>query len=135
MTTARDTVQGALELLRVLDIEDGDMQAYQAEKGLKQFNDMMHGFVGAGADVGWADLALTDELPLPREHHEHVRYVLAVRLAPGYSALLTPEVAKQAQDSLKILQAAYRRVGTLRPDRALQNRLSRYSSGWNIKNG
>ena len=135
MTTARDTIEGALGLLRVLDLEDGDMQAYQASGGLKALNNMLHGLKGHGADIGFASISLTDELPLPPEHHEPVEYLLAVRLAPRYSATLTPEVARDAQEALKTLQAAYRRVGTLRPDRALQNRLSRYSSGWNISNG
>lgn len=125
MTTARDLIQSSLRLLRVVADEE-TMTASQAKDGLEVLNDMLHALKAEGADLGFADIESTDEMPLPREHIRPVRFLLAVDLAAEFASTLTPEVATTAQRARGLLQAAYRTVGKLTSDIALQDRRSRY---------
>ena len=131
MPTARRVIQSALRLLSITD-ESEAASAEQASDGLEVLNDMLHGLQPRGADLDFRDIALTDEVPLPREHIEACKFLLAARLAPEYGTQLTPEVAVEAQRAEQIFQAAYRSVPTLRPDRGLRDRLHRYGNRYNI---
>lgn len=134
MTTARTLIKGSLRLLRII-AEGEEMSADQARDALEVMNDMLHGLKGEGIDLGYANITLDDDLPLPREHIKPVRFLLAVDLAAEYGSNLTPEVATTAQDGKTILQAAYRRIETLKTDRALHSRLYRRYNGWSASNG
>ena len=125
MTTARNLITKSLRLIRVIADEETPTSS-QATDGLDVFNDMMHGLKAHGADVGWQSLSLDDEVPLPPEHIRSVRYLLAVDLAPEYSTQVTPEVAIGAEEGMRTMQSAYRRIGKLRPDEGLENRITRH---------
>ena len=133
-TKARTVVQSALGLLRVV-AEGETMSAEQATDGLRVMNEMLHGLKGEGINLGYADIELDDDLPLPNEHIRPVRFLLAVDLAAEYGSALTPEVSVGAQNGRKILRAAYRQIDTLKTDRALHSRIYRRYNGWSASNG
>lgn len=122
MTTARDLIESALKLNRVLS-QGKTMTAAEASDGLETLNQLLHSLKAEGADLGFADIDLNDEIPLPPEHVRAVRFLLAVDLAPEYSVELTPEVSIGAQNAKLILQAAYAQIPELGFDRGLKRRL------------
>jgi hypothetical protein len=79
----------------------------EAIDGMKAFNAMVHGWKGQGVDVGHIDQTLNDNLALAPEHHEGATALLAIRLAPDYSATVTPAVATIASNGWSALQAKY----------------------------
>lgn len=68
------------------------------------------------ADLGdWrplADLALTDEMPLPQDMDDYVILSLAVRIAPNNDKSISPELADSYKQAKSIFQARYRQQGT-----------------------
>ncbi len=132
MTTARDTIRGALRLIRVIDSTE-DVQAEDAADGLKTLNEMVHGWKNNGIFVDYQDIELGDEIPFPPRDHRNIRYLLAADLAAEFGTELTPEVATQARESFQMLQAHYGVQPEARPDLSITNRLSRYGNVYNIK--
>ncbi|NIA67776.1 hypothetical protein HBA54_04160 [Pelagibius litoralis] len=125
MTTARSLIQGSLRLIRVVADEETPTNSQMVD-GLERMNEMLHGLKAHNADIGYQDITLDDDIPLPPEHIRPVRYMLAVELAPEFSGNVTPEVAVEAKAGMLTLQSAYRRIGKLRPDEGLENRLTRH---------
>ena len=131
MTTANILINGSLRLLRV--IASGEpVKADQSSDGLEVLNQLLHGLKAEGADVKFANIELSADIPLPPEHILSLKYVLAAHLAPEYSAELTPEVAVEAARGRDTLQAAYVSIPLLRCDEAL---LDRRSGSYDIDQG
>jgi hypothetical protein len=76
--------------------------------------------------LGYQDITLDDDLPLPPEHIDPVVYMLAAVMAPLYGTQLTPEIAVMAKDAKTTLQSAYGRIATLKVDEAFQERSQRH---------
>lgn len=121
MTTARESIRSALDLLSVID-EDEEPTARQAQDALKALNKMCFGFKAKGADLRWQTVGLTTALPIAEEFVEDIEYLLALRLAPTYGTQLTPEVATRATQAMNTIQAHFKRVPTLRPAPGLLQR-------------
>ncbi len=132
MTTARDTIRGALRLIRAIDPTE-DLEADDAATGLFAMNQMIHSWDSEGAIINYSDIELTDELPFPKSDHRNIRYLLAVELAAEYSLELTPEVATSAENALESITSKYGIQPESRPDLSITNRLSRYGNVYNIK--
>ena len=131
MTTARAVIKTSLRKLRVV-AEGEEPSAQQITDGLEVLNNMLSGMKARGGDLEFEDIALTDDIPVPREHIESCGYLLAKRYNSEFGGELPPEVAQEAERSERIFQAYYSRYVVSPPDKAIQRRLSRYSRGYNI---
>ncbi len=131
MTTARDTIKGALKLIRAIDATE-EMQPEDTADGLRVMNEMIHGLENKGIYLNYADIELTDDLPFPPRDHREIRYLLAADLAAEFGNELTPEVATSARQALQYMQAQYGVQPESRPDLSITNRLSRYGNVYNI---
>ena len=114
MTTAREVIRTALHLIRRVD-EDEEPTAAQEKDALAALNKMAFGMKAKGADLGWQKVKAATTIPLADEFIEDLEYLLAKRLAPEYSATLTPEVALAASGALKRFQGHFKRIVPLRP--------------------
>jgi len=132
MTTARDTIRGALRLIRAVDVGE-DVDAADIADGLTSLNEMLANWENQGILINYQPIELTDELPFPLRDHRDIRYCLALDLAAEFGNELTPEVAQQARESLQTIQAHYSEWPEARPDLSITNRLSRYGNVYNIK--
>lgn len=119
--TVRDLIKAALRLLRVVAAGE-EPAASEMRDALEALNLLLANMKAQGADLGFAPVDLNDDVPLPPEHVRCVKYLLAMEVSPEYSAEVSPEVAVQASESLKQLQAAYREIPTLSADAALWQR-------------
>lgn len=131
MTTARDTIRGALRLIRAIDPTE-DVRPEDANTGLVSLNEMIHGWKNVGIKLDYQDIEIGDNLPFPPEDHRNIRYLLAAEIAPEFGIELTPEVATEARQSLATLQAQYGTQPEARPDLSITDRLSRYGNVYNI---
>lgn len=125
MTTARTLVERSLRLIRVTASEETPSAA-EITDGLASFNDMVSGFESQGIKLGFADIALDDDLPLEERFHEAIKYLLGVRMASEYGTDISPEVAIIAQNGLSFLQTHFTDIPKLRMDKGLRNRRSRF---------
>jgi P22 tail accessory factor len=121
MTTARDIIERAFRKPGVV-ASDEPMTADQAENGVNAMNDMMHGWLLDGIDVGHVDLELADVFPLEPQYVEGTVYLLAERLSPDYSAPanFSPREFKQR------LSAAFLII----PDSKIDTALARRRTWW-----
>lgn len=124
MTTARVVLTGSLRLLRVIAAEETP-EAVALEDGLEALNQLLHSLKSHNADLGYQDITLDDNLPVPPEHVRPIRYMMAAELAPEYGTQLTPEVAVIAREAMMTLQAYYGRQAVLAVDDAFQERSGR----------
>lgn len=112
MTTALDTIKGALRALKVIasgEPIDGSM----TEDALFSLNQMLHGWRNRNVDLDHVDLEQTDDLKMDKRHHEGVMYLLAVRLAPEYDEPVSAEVATLADSGWRGIQSHYAVPGQL----------------------
>lgn len=120
MATALDIITGAMRKLGVIEA-NAQPSAEEAEQGLSALNDMCNAWNAQGIFTGFSTLATTaDEFILDERHHGGVKAMLAVYLAPEYSAAPSPLVMGQAYSAGLLLKADYRPIDTLRVDTALQ---------------
>ena len=84
MATCRDLVETAFQEIGVVATDEA-MTADQASIGMKRLNMMMHALVLEGIDTGYTSLELADQFSLDARFEEGIVYMLAGRLAPGFS--------------------------------------------------
>lgn len=121
MTTARDIVERAFRKLGIV-ASDEAMTADQADNGINALNDMMHGWLLDGIDIGHADLELADVFTLEPQFVEGCIYLLAERLSPDYS---TPANFSTSQFKQR-LSAAFLII----PDSKFDRTLTRSRRSW-----
>lgn len=83
MATASSVVTTALRKAMILPAEQTPSSG-ELSDGLETLNDMMHAWSLDGIDIGWTDVTLTDELPVPSEYLRGIKDGLAVELCPEY---------------------------------------------------
>ena len=121
MTTARESIKSALQILSVVD-EDEEPTANQASSAVDALNKMCFGFKAKGADLRWQTVKIGTTLPIADEFIEDIEYLLALTLAPRYGTQLTPEVATRATKAMRTITAHFKRVPHLRPAPGLLQR-------------
>ena len=121
MTTARDVIKEALEDNDEVPLGQ-DPTAVQSSHGMKRLNQLLHGLKGEGADVGYADIELSDDVPLAPEYIRPLVKVMAFELvSPSRTAPAT--LFREAEAAKRTLQAAFVEVPLLKMDRGLRNRM------------
>lgn len=104
--TARDTITRAMRMLGVVIIGNA-VGSVEAANGLTALNSMMHGWKGQGVDIGHIDLALGDNLDLADQFINGCTALLAIDLAPEFSAPVPPAVSLIASNGWSALCAEY----------------------------
>ena len=131
MITTRDLITQAYE-----DGEDRTGDAVtneEAARGLRKLNQMMHDLKGQGADTGWVDVTLNDDVPLGPEHIRAVSNMLAQEVrSPDLP--ISPTILGKATAGRQTLQAAFVEIPKLEMDPAWRDRLRDYSAS-DIDNG
>jgi hypothetical protein len=105
MILARDTVLRALKKIGVM-AEDEEATAYQFAEGLDALNDMLAGLRPFGVDIGHSELLADSPFPMPREFHDGIVHMLAMRLSATYAL----PVGFSADEFLRNMQAAYMKI-------------------------
>lgn len=97
-------VTRALRLLRVVDATEAP-EAEDMTTGIEALNDMMVRFEADGISLGWAAVTGPDEdIPIPHEAEEAVRFNLAVALRAEYGMPIDQDVFQRAADGLSALR-------------------------------
>ena len=103
MATASHFISRALTRLGVRASETS-LQADEIQDGISLLNDMMSEWEETGPQLGFSPVAgVSDEVRIPRGANAAVIDNLAIRMAPEYSRVVSPALAKSADDSLKNL--------------------------------
>ena len=105
MATARDVVDGALELLGVKAAESA-VTAAEAINGLSGLNDMLNEWNLEGLQIGLETIDdLDEELFVDDGAVGPLKANLAIYIAPGYDRTVTPELAQRAKRGKSTLRA------------------------------
>lgn len=118
-TTVRDIVTRAIRFLGT-NVAGTAPTAVEALHGVKAYNTMLHSWKGRGVDVGHIDQTINDEFALDPTHEDGVTALLAISLAPEYSAVVEPSVIALASEGWDALKAAYKSDETLTVDLGLR---------------
>jgi len=111
MPTFLNVVEGALKHLGVKASEVA-IEAAEAQDALDDLNDMGEEWEGSGINVGFiASTDLNATFPTPRDTISAYKANLAIRLAPQYEKIVSPALAKLADDTFNALTTAYVFVG------------------------
>lgn len=122
MTTVRSIITDSLQNLTVTPIGQ-EPSAEEAAKGLKSFNNMLHGLKAEGADLGWSTLGLDDTVPVAPEYDQPITDALMRYLAMPFQRVLTANQAEAATSAKRILRAAFTEIPELTMDDGLRNRV------------
>lgn len=105
MSAVADTVRAALLILRVQPANQ-PVKAVDMADGIDALNNLMTRWEADGVAMGWRNVSSpSDELPVPPEAVEAVRYNLALRLRSTFGADLDPDVVEFARDGLARIMA------------------------------
>ncbi len=115
MTHVITTIKGALRAIQVLESGE-EPSASEGVDALQNLNEMMHGWRNRNVNVDHVTLTLTDELKIDERHHEGIRYLLAVRLAPEYEKAVSVEVATLAESGWRGIQSHFTVPNDLKPE-------------------
>lgn len=129
MATIQDIVTGALRKIVLHGNETPS--ADDSSFALDELNDMMKAFNGQQVFINWETMTLTGTFPLEEKHEAGVKAMLAVRISPAFGgdALITRELAKQADDGYSMIWGDYHRPDDLAVDEGLTSMPGRWYSG------
>lgn len=104
MTTVTATIRRSLRLIRVLDAIDTP-RAEDYQVGEDALNAMLARWEANGLALGWSAVSDPEStLPAPEEAHDAIAYNLALRLAPEFGLLPSPDIVETARDTLADLR-------------------------------
>ena len=111
MTTVLQIVNGAAVKIG-LKTAEVDLEAFEFQQILDELNDML----SMWADRGWTPAFSpvtnsTDTVGIEESSVSAVKNNLAMTIAPSFSKVITPALAKIASDSLQMLQASTVYIG------------------------
>ena len=111
MATASYFVIKALTRLGIRASETS-LQADEMQDGLDMLNDMLIEWEENGPQLGFSPIAgVSDEVRIPRGANKAVYDNLAIIIATDYSRIVSPALAKSADDSLKNLLSTNITIG------------------------
>ena len=119
MATAQDIVTGAYRRLGLAALGES-LDATMAAEGLTVLNNYIHSIKSNGGTITYSDLALSGTIPLADELHEHLKAVLAARIAP-YFGKADAQLARDAAIGHAIIMSDYFTVSSAASDAALLN--------------
>lgn len=125
MTTARVLIEQSLRLIGVTASGEPPT-AEEINDGLDTLNQMVSGLEAEGVHLNFAPISLDSEVPVEDRFIESIKYLLAVRLSSEYGSELTPEIPIIALNGKAFLQTWFSEIPTLKMDRGLRNRTSRF---------
>lgn len=121
MATALDLITRALQDARVYSAGE-EPSAADGQYCLDLLNDMIHEWSIDGIDLAFVNLATTDTIDVPDSHLSAIRYNLAVRIVgSGFGGVLTPLVAKRAEDGEAALRAYHFTLSDLESEHPLSD--------------
>ena len=98
METVRDIIVDALEDL-VVQADEAPIEPSEAKAAIRALNRMMAEYATKGINIGYTIVdSLDDEITVPLGAMDAIVANLAIRLAPKYKAVATPELTKAASD-------------------------------------
>ena len=111
MTTMREVVEDALEEINVKTAEVA-LTNDELQSGIRRCNDMLTEWDDAGIIVGYNPVTNGDDtIEVERNAVGAIKYNLAIRMAPSFTKIVTPSLAKNAEDSLMRLKASNAFIG------------------------
>lgn len=102
MSTNRDVIKAALQMLTVLDADENP-SAEDGAAGLRQLNNLFASLAADGFDLGWPPQDdLSEDFPLDSQAEAQAEPLLAMYLQPFYpSTQLPPTVPVMAARAMK----------------------------------
>jgi hypothetical protein len=113
MTTATQIISGALKLLGVRAAES-PITAVELQDGLEALNDMGAEWEEDGIRIGFEPVTdATADLGIPRSSVSAFKANLAIRIAPEYSRIVSPALAKLGDDTMDALTKSVVFIGNV----------------------
>lgn len=122
MSTVRAIITDSLQNLTVTPVGQ-DPGPEEAAKALTSLNKMAHGLKAEGANLGWGDVQLDDDIPVQPEYEQALTDLLMRHLAMAFQVALSANQAEAASKGLRTLQAAFATIPEMDGEPALRNRL------------
>lgn len=113
MTTALQIVIGAAEEIGVKtaesNLEPGDSQVI-----FNRMNDLLTELADTGVTPEFTEVAtLDDDVNISRNAVGAIKFALAIRIAPSFQKLVTPDLRIIARESMQALESSVVHVGTV----------------------
>ena len=111
MTTARQIVDGAAEEIGVKTAET-TLESADSQVIFDRMNDLLVEWADTGLTPAFNEVAdLDDDVNVDRSAIGAVKYALAIRIAPTFQKIITPDLRLLARETLEALERSVIHIG------------------------